>query len=58
MRRTGGAAIDPELLARTLPPDTGQRAYYVSGGPRLVTAAVDALAACGVPRTRISTEQF
>ena len=58
VRRTGGAAIDPQLLARTLPPDSGHRAYYVSGGGRLVAAAVDALGARGVPRARISTERF
>lgn len=56
--RTGGAAIEPKLLARTLPLDSTHRAYYVSGGGGLVAAAVDALDACGIPRTRISTERF
>lgn len=58
VERTQGRPIDPALLADTLPPDAPARLYYVSGGPRMVQAAVGALTTCGVPRSRIATEQF
>ncbi|MFC5140407.1 ferric reductase-like transmembrane domain-containing protein [Actinomycetospora rhizophila] len=56
--RTAGRRIDADLVAGILPRARGRLEYYVCGPPSLLTGALAALEALGVPPSTVHSEQF